>query len=527
MPLFNTPSGLLFFANVPRTGGSSVEDYLSRRLGQPALLNRRFLDMPPSLRWSRTSPQHVTADEFENLFPGNFVANRMGLVRHPVSRVVSIYKWLRSINPRTECNFDRWLESALAEALSDPWCHDGHLRCQTEFIPAPCRIFRLEEGLEKIEAYVDTLTGERQPQYKVPHSHKSSVELNQISSTAHRLIEIQYAEDFDRFRYSLRPLYNSVSPPVHLPLRMTIFSPANRASAHNWGEAGFSVSLAAALTRKGVETEVRWRDQWQNPPDARSNTLLLRAPFTCPPHQGRAKFIWMLSHFDEVSEEELSYFDHIMTSSPTLAERFSGIAGDRFIFAPQCTDSNQMKPAKYWQDAHTPAVFVGNGKLSTEQAKKFASGDLNVLRPALRLALASGINVAVWGRYGGVKFRGHRGDTLSYRKLGQLYRNAGVILNDHTTDQMEFGSINNRVFDAMASARPVMTTCPHGAFQALPDINNGLTLFDEHTSTVDFLAKFNECLAPDQEVLKELSSHVRQKHSFNARANLIISTLKS
>jgi hypothetical protein len=527
MPLFKTSKGLLFFAHVPRTGGSSVENYLIQRLGQPALLDRRFLSKPKLMRWSRTSPQHISADEFAALFPGDFVEHKMSVVRHPVSRVISIFKWLRSTRKDVESDFDKWLEQALSEVQADSWCHDGHLNCQVEFVPSDSQVFRLEEGLERVSKYIDSLLGKEQPDICMSHSHKSSVDLKNISSKAHRLIEIHYAEDFDRFKYSLRPLYAVGLPAVHNDLRITLLSPANSPSAHNWGEASFSVSLASALTKKGVETDIKWRDNWSELPDKRSTTLLLRAPFQAPKHEARRRLIWMLSHFDSVSEEELSGYDHILTCSPVLEIFFSEIPKDRFVFAPQCTDANQMKPLQNRLNIDMRAIFVGNGKLSLDQVRMFAAGNLSALRPALRLALESKSNLAVWGRYGGVKFPGHMGDTIAFRKLGGLYRHAGVILNDHTSDQVEFGALNNRIFDGLASGRPVLTTVPKEAANFLPDIVSGLNEFFAYDSPEKFSELLNHCLHSQSDNLLELSAFIRAEHSFDARAEMIVKTLRS
>ena len=527
MPLFKTPKGLFYFAHVPRTGGSSVENYLTQRFGQPALLDSRFLSNPASIRWSRTSPQHLSADEFETLFPRDFVDHKISVVRHPVSRIVSIFKWLRSTQKGVEPDFDKWLEQALSEVLADPWCHDGHLKCQVDFVPSGCQVFRLEQGLQRVANYVDSLFGEEQPEVVVWHSDKSTVDLKQISSKSHRLIEIHYAEDFDRFKYAFRPLYAVGTPAVHADLRITLFSPQNRPAAHNWGEAAFSVSLASALTKRGVETEIKWRDRWGEVPDKRSTSLALRAPFPAPEHDTRGRLIWMLSHFDAVSEEELSTYNFIFTSSPILQGIFPAVSKERFIFAPQCSDSNQMRPAQARLDKAAKAIFVGNGKLSPQQVQMFAAGDLSVLRPALRLALASKSNIAVWGRYGGVKFPGHMGDTVSFRKLGALYRNASVILNDHTDDQIKFGALNNRVFDGLASGRPVLTNLPIDAAKYLPEVVSALREFSPNGSAEKFASLLNESVNEDCKSLSNISEFIRARHSFDARAEMIVNTLRS
>ena len=51
MPIFRHDGALYFFAHVPKCGGQSVEDYLSRRFGPLAFLNNDYYARP--IAWRR------------------------------------------------------------------------------------------------------------------------------------------------------------------------------------------------------------------------------------------------------------------------------------------------------------------------------------------------------------------------------------------------------------------------------------------------------------------------------------------
>lgn len=85
MPLYRHKGSLIYFAHVPKCGGTSIEDYLSRRFGPAAFLDRRFLRRRAP--WTRTSPQHVTAADFSRLVPPSFVDVNFAVVRHPAEKI--------------------------------------------------------------------------------------------------------------------------------------------------------------------------------------------------------------------------------------------------------------------------------------------------------------------------------------------------------------------------------------------------------------------------------------------------------
>ena len=93
MPIIRIEGKLVYFAHVPKCAGTSVEEYAIARFGPIALQDRRFFQRDPESRWTRTSAQHVTATEFERLIPRDYIADAFTVVRHPVARLVSAFKF--------------------------------------------------------------------------------------------------------------------------------------------------------------------------------------------------------------------------------------------------------------------------------------------------------------------------------------------------------------------------------------------------------------------------------------------------
>lgn len=213
MPFFRMAQKLVYFAHVPKCAGSSVEMYLQRRFGPLA-----FRDMAhysdPGPRWTRTSPQHVTVDDLRRLIPPRYFFARFTVLRHPVPRLVSMFKfqrdWEGRIAPGT--GLTDWLEGVRREQRAmTSYDYDNHLRPMTAFIPEDTHVFRLEEGgLDQIIPWLDTLQGKAAGPREMPvlNTHgghmakrgRTPVEVA-VSDTDRALIAELYADDFARFGY--------------------------------------------------------------------------------------------------------------------------------------------------------------------------------------------------------------------------------------------------------------------------------------------------------------------------------------
>jgi len=212
MPIFRTPKGLVLFAHVPRCGGSSVENYLHGRFGTLAFLDRGHQDRPADRRWNRSSPQHVDRITLNLLMPPEFFADGFAMVRHPVTRLESVYLHNREVTGLipAEQGFDTWLADIPAQRQRDPGYLDNHARPMVDLVPARCRIFRLEDGFAAVEQWLDDLTGTTWPRHigRV-HARDQLLAQKGLAPTPRpirtpdslALIATLHAADFDRYGY--------------------------------------------------------------------------------------------------------------------------------------------------------------------------------------------------------------------------------------------------------------------------------------------------------------------------------------
>ena len=220
MPFALLTGRLVYYAHVPKCGGSSVEAYMTERFGPLGLVDTRFLDRAEAARWSRTSPQHVDWATLTTFLPEAMIDACFAVVRHPVARVISAYRFQRdqegTLAPDTV--FSKALPGMLERAGSDPWAFDGHLRPQTDFMPADAAIFHLEHGLDALVPYFDALAGNREGPRAIGHENTAKAgkgASERITPDADDLARIAafYAADFDRFGYTPDAKAPTAPPP--------------------------------------------------------------------------------------------------------------------------------------------------------------------------------------------------------------------------------------------------------------------------------------------------------------------------
>jgi Sulfotransferase family len=209
MPIFRINGQLHYYAHVPKCGGTSVETYLQQRFGNMAL----YEPLPPNVRaaqiWSRTTAQHIPVWALDRLIPPEWIASSFATVRDPVDRLISDFHFWRdkvkSIPP--DADFDAWFDESATRVKVDPFFRDGHLLPQSSFVPENARVFRLEDGLDAIPAYIDSLTGSSDGPREMPvemvgrYRQENARPVPSAATLAH--IARVYAVDYARFGYDI------------------------------------------------------------------------------------------------------------------------------------------------------------------------------------------------------------------------------------------------------------------------------------------------------------------------------------
>jgi hypothetical protein len=211
IPLFHTPSGLILFAHVPKCAGTAVERYLEAAFGPLAFLDSRYNSLPARRRWTRTSPQHADAASLQRLFPPGFLHASFAVVRHPVPRMVSAFRFQRDIEGRIppDTGFEDWLAGLAGNRR--PWAFDNHVRPMADMVPDQATVFRLEQGWDPVIDWLQTLCapGQTLPR-DMPRHNVLDQRLAQSGRSAPAvcpgpraidLIARFYTADFHRFGY--------------------------------------------------------------------------------------------------------------------------------------------------------------------------------------------------------------------------------------------------------------------------------------------------------------------------------------
>ena len=195
MPVISISGKQVMFIHVPKTGGSSIEARLAEigpvRLGAGNAGN----GFP-------CSPQHFHGALLEQLFGAEDFDWAFMIVRHPVSRMVSQYRYetAKRGQPSHAPPFTLWLRETLLARRGDPYVRDNHMRPQHEFEAFGAAVFRFEAGLDASLAALGRAVGVSVE--GVCHWRKRSAPTPVEPSAADvAMIRQAYAEDFERYGY--------------------------------------------------------------------------------------------------------------------------------------------------------------------------------------------------------------------------------------------------------------------------------------------------------------------------------------
>jgi GT2 family glycosyltransferase len=293
-------------------------------------------------------------------------------------------------------------------------------------------------------------------------------------------------------------------------LRWALKNPAPPGpEAERWGDTHFIRQLAAALRRLGQDVVVDHRPEFERATGRFDDVVLVLrgvAPYT--PVYGQVSMCWLISHPEMMSRREAESYDRVFAASRTWAARMSSDWGVRIDSLLQATDPELFHPDRGRPDTGHSVLFVGSSR--------------KVLRPLVGAAVESGLPLSIFGHQweGLVPPRYIKAEYLGNELVGEAYRRAGVVLNDHWDDMREQGFISNRLFDAVSSGARVVTDDVAGmeglfgrSVQVLSDPADLRALVN--------MADLDEVFGTDEE-RRDAARAVHREHSFDARARTLI-----
>jgi len=215
-----------------------------------------------------------------------------------------------------------------------------------------------------------------------------------------------------------------------------------------WGDYHFGLALQAALERTGHVVTQQFHDDWPTPEPA-DLCVVLRGLKRYQPAPGETALLWIISHPQLVSREECRQFQFIASASKLHARMLAQELGVTVEYLPQCTDPERF---------HAPAVPID------EQARQrsglvYVANSRGVIRDIAQWAEQSSTAIDIIGRgweHSGVADQ-VRYEYIDNARLGDCYRSAAAVLNDHWLDMKLYGYVSNRVLDALACHVPVIS----------------------------------------------------------------------
>lgn len=296
-------------------------------------------------------------------------------------------------------------------------------------------------------------------------------------------------------------------------LRWSIKNPASGSwYGPRWGDTRFVADLAAALRGLNQEVVSYHYPAYSTPPTALDDVnLVIRGIREIAPHPRQTNVMWIISHPESVTRDEVLGFDLVYAASPVWAERMSVRWGVTVRPLLQAADTRLFHPADVIAGPSSGAdvVFVGQTRLDDP-------------RRIVMDAIEAGLEPKVWGENWArfIPQQYIQADYLLKENLPALYRSALVVLADHHRDMAENGFVANRIFDAVAAgARVVSDDVPGlfdlfgGAVQVYRDLDDLARLASPEGAAKAF---------PAPAELRDLALRVAAEHSFSARAETLL-----
>lgn len=192
MPLFTRQDASVFYIHVPKTAGTSIEQFFVANGFAAEYLDTGGAKSMNGFR--RCPPQHMHGEQILAILRPSRCGYVFATVREPLARIVSEYR----MRARGHADFPRlpaWLDQSLKRYQEDRYVLENHLRPQVEFLIPGCDVFRQEDGIGPhlvacIEGQLKTTFERRQFAHKRPETQ----------------VEVP-AEDVDAIRARVRAAY--------------------------------------------------------------------------------------------------------------------------------------------------------------------------------------------------------------------------------------------------------------------------------------------------------------------------------
>jgi O-antigen biosynthesis protein len=290
-------------------------------------------------------------------------------------------------------------------------------------------------------------------------------------------------------------------------LRWNIKNPAVPGPAGDeWGDTHFIAALSDALGRRGQEVVTSRHGAHATQQAAIDDVnLVIRGLDRVQPHPGKINVLWVISHPDAVTVDEVLQYDLVFAASIPWAAAMSARSGRTVRPLLQATDPARFHPLGADVERADDVVFVGQARRDEP-------------RRIVMDALEAGLLVKIWGprwqKHVDAKYV--EGTYLPNEQVATLYQHTGVVLNDHWGDMAAAGFVSNRVFDAVAAGARVVSDQVEGIEELF---GGSVQVYKDSAHLARLVA---DDPFPDVARRVEIANSVRREHSFDHRAEQLL-----
>ncbi|WP_323793723.1 glycosyltransferase, partial [Nocardioides sp.] len=290
-----------------------------------------------------------------------------------------------------------------------------------------------------------------------------------------------------------------------------------------WGDWHFARSLAAALERLGQWVEIDHPQTRTRSTRSETDVVLtLRGLERVAPAPGATTLLWVISHPDTVTGDEIAEHDAAFAASTTWAARHGATP------LLQCTDATRFHPGvgspgstSSPGSAGSPGSPGSAGSWGSGPDVLFVGNARGGMRPVVAAARAADVATSVIGTGWAELGIEAAADRIANTDLPSAYASAGVVLNDHHADMAAEGFVSTRVFDVLAVGGRLLSDPVVGLDQLLETLGTTLPTW-ETPHDLARLARPPYDAWPDVAARLALAERVVAEHSFDARAATLL-----
>ncbi len=226
---------------------------------------------------------------------------------------------------------------------------------------------------------------------------------------------------------------------------------------------------------------------------------------------------WARNWFDRWAKSPgTPAYDILLASSETACRELEARLGRKADLFPIAANAERFRSVPEGEDSPEYACdicFTGNRFGKREIEDELVPGEL----PWTLRIYGEGWNaVKAFAPY----CRGH----VPYEEMPKIYHGARIVLDDATASTRETGSVNSRVFDALAAGCLVLTNNAVGAAETF---EGRLPVYRDRESLEALLKRYLEDEQARQGKVRELQAFVLEKHTYEIRAEKLAEMIQA